>query len=316
MADTTQRVLSLLNLLQSRPVWTGAELAERLGVTTRSVRRDVERLRELGYPVRAEHGTGGGYQLGAGKALPPLLLDDEEAVAVAVSLRLAAGGTVAGLGEAAVRSLAKLDQVLPARLRAEVKGVIEATVSLDSPVTTVDADVLVALARAIRTPERATFDYTKADGGRHERRVEPYRLVAAGRRWYLMAWDLDRDDWRTFRLDRMAAARGTGWRFKQREAPDAVEYVRASITQAPYQFVAKVRIAAAAEEVAARVPSTMAVIEPDGDGHCVLTAGADNLDYIAYHVVRLGWPVTVLDPPELRDAMRDLGARLAVAGQS
>jgi predicted DNA-binding transcriptional regulator YafY len=313
MGDTTQRVLSLLNLLQQRPVWTGTELAERLGVTTRSVRRDVERLRALGYPVRAEHGTGGGYQLGAGKALPPLLLDDEEAVAVAVSLRLAAGGTVAGLGEAAVRSLAKLDQVLPARLRAEVKGVIDATVSLDSPVTPVDADVLVALARAIRTPERATFDYTKADGDRSERRVEPYRLVAAGRRWYLMAWDLDRDDWRTFRLDRMAAARGTGWRFKPREAPDALEFVRASITQAPYRFVAKVRIAASATEVAQFVPSTMAVVEPDGDGYSILTAGADDLDYIAYHVVRLGWPVTVIEPTELRDAMRRLGERLAAA---
>ncbi|ASN53276.1 YafY family protein [Sinomonas sp. R1AF57] len=313
MNDTTQRVLSLLNLLQSRPVWTGTELAERLGVTTRSIRRDVERLRELGYPVRAEHGTGGGYQLGAGKALPPLLLDDEEAVAVAVSLRLAAGGTVTGLGEAAVRSLAKLDQVLPARLRAEVKGVIEATVSLDSPVTAVDADVLVALARAIRTPERATFDYTKASGERSERRVEPYRLVAAARRWYLMAWDLDRGDWRTFRLDRMAAARGTGWRFTPREAPDAVEYVQASITQAPYQYVAKVRIHAPAHEVAERVPSTIAVVEPDGD-HAILTAGADDLDYVAYHVVRLGWPVSVIEPPELREAMRSLGEKLTAAG--
>lgn len=313
MGDTTHRVLSLLNLLQQRPVWTGTELAERLGVTTRSVRRDVERLRALGYPVRAEHGTGGGYQLGAGKALPPLLLDDEEAVAVAVSLRLAAGGTVAGLGEAAVRSLAKLDQVLPARLRAEVKAVIDATVSLDSPVTPVDADVLVALARAIRTPERATFDYTKADGDHGERRVEPYRLVAAVRRWYLMAWDLDREDWRTFRLDRMTAARGTGWRFKPREAPDAVEFIRASITQAPYRFVAKVRIDASAHEVAQFVPSTIAVVEPDGDGGAILTTGADDLDYVAYHVVRLGWPVTVIDPPELRDAMRLLGERLTAA---
>ncbi|BCT77941.1 DeoR family transcriptional regulator [Sinomonas cyclohexanicum] len=317
MNDTTQRVLSLLNLLQSRPVWTGTELAERLGVTTRSIRRDIERLRELGYPVRAEHGTGGGYQLGAGKALPPLLLDDEEAVAVAVSLRLAAGGTVAGLGEAAVRSLAKLDQVLPARLRAEVKGVIDATVSLDGPVTSVDADVLVALARAIRTPERATFDYTKPGGERSERRVEPYRLVAAARRWYLMAWDLDREDWRTFRLDRMAAARGTGWRFKPRESPDAVEYVQASITQAPYQFVAKVRVHAPAHEVAERVPTTMAVVEPDaehGGEASILTAGADDLDYVAYHVVRLGWPVTVIEPPELRDAMRVLAERLTAAG--
>ncbi|GAB4098482.1 YafY family protein [Sinomonas halotolerans] len=314
MGDTTQRVLSLLSLLQSRPVWTGPELAERLGVTTRSIRRDVERLRDLGYPVRAAHGAGGGYQLGAGMALPPLLLDDEEAVAVAVSLRLAAGGSVAGLGEAAVRSLAKLDQVLPARLRAEVKGVIDATVSLDGPVAPVDADVLVALARAIRTPERASFDYTKPDGARSERRVEPYRLVAAGQRWYLMAWDLDREDWRTFRLDRMAAARGTGWRFAPREAPDAVAYVHASITQAPYQFTARVRVHAAAHEVAARVPPSMAVVEPEGEA-TLLTAGADDLDYIAYHVARLGWPFTVVDPPELRAAVQEMGERLSAAAR-
>jgi predicted DNA-binding transcriptional regulator YafY len=185
---TTARVLRLLDLLQSRPVWSGTELAERLGVTTRSVRRDVERLRDLGYPVNAAHGAGGGYQLGAGRRLPPLLLDDTEAVAVAVCLRLAAGGTVEGLGEAAVRTLAQLDQVLPGRLRAQVEAIHEATVTLDGGAAPVDAATLLLLARACRESERVSFAYAGPRGS-GERRVEPYRLVATGRRWYLLAYD-------------------------------------------------------------------------------------------------------------------------------
>ncbi|WP_155893048.1 helix-turn-helix transcriptional regulator [Intrasporangium chromatireducens] len=239
----TARILRLLDLLQSRPTWSGTELAERLGVTTRSVRRDVERLRELGYPVRAAHGAAGGYQLGTGRRLPPLLLDDEEAVAVAVCLRLAAGGTVEGLGEAAMRTLAKLDQVLPSRLHAQVDAIHSATVTLDGPTPSVDSSTLLTIARAVRETERITFTYN-APRGDSERRVEPYRLVATGRRWYLMAFDLDREDWRTFRLDRMAAVRSGGWRFRPREAPDATAYVRRAISQAAYEHVARVRIAA------------------------------------------------------------------------
>ena len=205
---TTERVLRLLGLLQQRPVWTGTELAERLGVTTRSIRRDVERLRSLGYPVNATQGVGGGYQLGAGKALPPLLLDDEEAIATAVSLRLAAGGTVAGASEAAVRTLAKLDQVLPARLRAEVRALHDAIVTLEGGRIEVDADALLALARACRDTVRVEFGYAgRGDGTRASAGSSPYQLVATGRRWYLMAFDLERDDWRSFRLDRMSAVR-------------------------------------------------------------------------------------------------------------
>ena len=244
MGDTTERVLRLLALLQQRPVWTGPELADRLGVTTRSVRRDVERLRALGYPVNATQGVGGGYQLGAGKALPPLLLDDEEAIATAVSLRLAAGGTVAGASEAAVRTLAKLDQVLPARLRAEVRAVHDAITTLEGGRVEVDADALLALARAARDRLRVELTYTAAGGEPAVRRVEPYQLVATGRRWYLLAFDLDRDDWRTLRLDRMADVRATTFRFPAREAPDAAAYVQRSVTVSPYQHEARVLVRA------------------------------------------------------------------------
>src|SRR4051812_15055805 len=213
---TTERVLRLLGLLQRRPSWTAVELAAELGVTDRSVRRDVERLRALGYPVHATAGVGGGYQLGAGTRLPPLLFDDEEAIATAVSLRLAAGGTVAGAGEAALRALAKLDQVMPPRLRAEVRAVHGATETLLGPGVEIDAELLVTLARACRDAVRVWFRYAARSGDERERTVEPVRMVTTGRRWYLMAWDTDRDDWRTFRLDRMREVVATTWRFRPR----------------------------------------------------------------------------------------------------
>ncbi|EWT01573.1 transcriptional regulator [Intrasporangium oryzae NRRL B-24470] len=309
---TTARVLRLLDLLQSRPVWSGTELAERLGVTTRSVRRDVERLRDLGYPLNAEHGAGGGYQLGAGRRLPPLLLDDDEAVAVAVCLRLAAGGTVEGLGEAAVRTLAKLDQVLPGRLRAQVEAIHEATVTLDSSGPIVDARTLLLLARACRATEQVAFGYA-GPRGPSERRVEPYRLVATGRRWYLVAFDRDRDDWRTFRLDRIERARGRGWRFRQREAPDAAEFVRRAISQSAYDHVARVRIAAPRSVVVQRIPSSVGTVTADGPDHCIFEAGGNDLDAMAMHIGALPWELELLDPPELREAMLRQAERLARA---
>src|SRR4051794_39415208 len=215
----------MLGLLQSRHSWTSAELAAELGVTDRSVRRDVERLRKLGYPVHAAAGVGGGYRLGAGSRLPPLLLDDEEAIATAVSLRLASGGTVAGAGEAALRTLAKLDQVMPPRLRAEVRAVHGATATLVGPGVEIDAEVLVTLARACRDAVRVRFRHAGRDGEERERTVEPVRMVTTGRRWYLMAWDVDRGDWRTFRLDRMRGVAATGWRVRPRGHPDPAEVV-------------------------------------------------------------------------------------------
>ena len=306
---TTARVLRLLDLLQSRPVWSGTELAERLGVTTRSVRRDVDRLRDLGYPVRATHGAGGGYQLGAGRRLPPLLLDDDEAVAVAVCLRLAAGGTIEGLGEAAVRTLAKLDQVLPARLRSQVEAIHEATVTLDASAPTVDAGTLLLLARACRETERVTFTYAGPRGA-GERRIEPYRLVATGRRWYLLAWDLDREDWRTFRLDRMTEPATSGWRFRPREAPDAADFVRRAITVGAYDHVARVRIEAPKSVVEQRLPSSVGTVTADGRSHCILEAGGHHLGAMAMHLGVLPWEMEVLEPPELREIMREQAGRM------
>jgi predicted DNA-binding transcriptional regulator YafY len=308
---TTERVLRLLALLQRRSSWTAVELAARLRVTDRSVRRDVERLRALGYPVHATAGAGGGYRLGAGTRLPPLLFDDEEAIATAVSLRLASAGTVAGAGEAALRALAKLDQVMPPRLRAEVRAVHGATETLLGPGFEIDADVLVTLARACRDAVRVRFRYAARDGDERERTAEPVRLVTTGRRWYLMAWDVERTDWRTFRLDRMREPVATDWRFRPREHPDPAAFVQRAVAEAPYRHVARVRLRAAAQEVRERVPPQVGRVEDDGDGWCVLVAAADRLDVIAVHVARLGYEAQVLDPPELRTAATELASRLA-----
>ncbi|MGI8523421.1 MAG: helix-turn-helix transcriptional regulator [Nocardioides sp.] len=315
MADaTTQRVLNLLSLLQSRPVWTGPELAGRLGVTTRSIRRDVERLRSLGYPVNATQGAGGGYQLGAGRALPPLLLDDEEAVAVAVSLRLAAGGTVAGASEAALRTLAKLDQVMPPRLRGEVRAIQDATAILAGGAAEVDGEVLLALARAVRDTVRVRFGYDARGGAPSERTVEPVRLVATGRRWYLFAYDLDRDDWRTFRLDRIRELEPTTWRFTMRDHPDPAAYVQGAVTSAPYAHVARVRVHAPLAEVAERVTPQSAAVEAIDADTTMLTAGADRLDSLAWHLGWLGFEMEVVEPPELRVVFAEMADQLARAG--
>lgn len=306
---TLARVLALLDLLQSRPVWSGTELAERLGVTTRSIRRDIDRLRELGYPVNATHGAAGGYQLGAGRRLPPLLLADDEAVAIAVCLRLAAGGTIEGLGEAAVRTLTKLDQILPARLRAEVDAIHRATVTLDGAVSSVDAQTLLALARAVRATERVSFGYT-APNRSSNRRAEPYRLVATGRRWYLLAYDLDRQDWRTFRLDRISAVTTNGWRFRPRDSPDAAEFVRRAISVSPYDHVARVLIDAPQQTVASTLPVSVGTVTAHGREKCVLEVGGNDLETMALHLARLPWQITVLDPPALRAVMRAQAQRL------
>jgi predicted DNA-binding transcriptional regulator YafY len=313
---TTERVLRLLGLLQQRPVWTGPELAARLGVTTRSIRRDIERLRSLGYPVNATQGVGGGYQLGAGRALPPLLLDDEEAIATAVSLRLAAGGTVAGASEAAVRTLAKLDQVLPARLRAEVRALHDAIVTLEGGRIEVDADALLSLARACRDTVRVEFGYAGRAQEPGERRVEPYQLVATGRRWYLLALDLDRDDWRSFRLDRMSGLRATTWRFRRRDHPDPAAYVQRAVTVAPYRYRARVRVQASAEEVRRATTASTVTVEPVDEATCLLLTGSDSLYALALHLGLLGWDFEVLEPAELRQALATLAQRFTRAAVS
>ncbi|MET8984591.1 YafY family protein [Nonomuraea wenchangensis] len=319
---TTERVLRLLALLQRRPSWTATELAAELRVTDRSIRRDVERLRALGYPVHATAGVGGGYQLGAGTRLPPLLLDDEEAIATAVSLRLASGGTVAGAGEAALRALAKLDQVMPPRLRAEVRAVHGAMDTLLGPGIEIDPELLVTLARACRDAVRVRFHYTahnptregetRDDRPPRERTVEPVRLVATARRWYLMAWDIDRDDWRTFRLDRMRDVTATTWRFRPRDHPDPVAYVQRSVTESPYRHHARVRLHAHPDQVRALIPPQVGRVEadPERDGWCLLTAGGDDLDWLAVRIAALGFETQILAPPGLRQAAARLARNL------
>lgn len=314
-SETTGRVLQLLGLLQSRRTWTGEELAERLGVTTRSVRRDIERLRELGYPVQASKGQGGGYQLGAGAALPPLLLDPDEAVAMAVCLRLAAGGSVAGVGESALRALSKLDQVMPARLRSQVSAVHDATVTLDpnpsdSPV---EPEVLMVLARACRDREHVTTDYTDIRGNHTQRRLEPYQLVTTGRRWYLMAYDRDREDWRSLRLDRMASVAARGTTFMPREAPDAAEYVGRSISSSPYRYIARVRYHVPKEVVAQRFPPAAATVEADGPDACIVTAGADDPERMVLYFATVGHEFEVIEPPEVVAAVGAVATRLQAA---
>ncbi|NKQ54686.1 YafY family transcriptional regulator [Amycolatopsis sp. K13G38] len=310
--DTTERVLTLLGLLQQRPVWTGPELAARLGVTPRTVRRDVERLRTLGYPVHATQGIGGGYQLGPGQDLPPLLLDDEEAIATAVSLLAGAGGAIAGAGDAVLRALTKLDQVLPVRLRHEVRALSGAVESFGGGRTPVDSDVLMTLARACRDEVEAGFDYPSR-GEVRRRRVEPYRLVASDRRWYLLAYDLDRDDWRSFRVDRMTGVSARTWHFRRREAPDAASYVQEGVASRAYPHQARFLVHADAETVRAQVPASAALVRPHGRGSCELVSGAGTLDFVLMHVVLLGHDFEVLDPPELAERCDVLAQRLRSA---
>jgi predicted DNA-binding transcriptional regulator YafY len=316
MAETTERVLSLLGLLQQRPVWTGPELAERLGVTTRSIRRDVERLRALGYQVQAAQGVGGGYQLGRGRGLPPLLLDDAEAVAVAVSLRMAAGGTVSGASEAALRTLAKLDQVMPPRLRGEVRAIHAATQTLEHGQPSVDGEAQLRLATAVRDSVRVRFAYEARDGTPSSRTIEPAGLVATGRRWYLMAYDVDRDDWRTFRLDRMSDVEPMTWRFRPRDHEDPASYVQRSVASAGYRIRAVVLVHAPLAEVAEHTSATSVVLSAVDPDTTRLEAGAESIYGLAFHLSWLGFEFDVHEPEELREALAELGARALRASEA
>jgi predicted DNA-binding transcriptional regulator YafY len=314
LLETSARLLRLLSLLQSKPDWPGGELASRLGVTTRTVRRDVDRLRDLGYPVESTTGTAGGYRLGIGAALPPLLLDDDEAVAVAVGLRASAAGCVTGIEESALRALAKLEQVLPSRLRYRIGAFQTAVLPLTAPSgPSVDPELLTALAAACRAREGVRFGYQGCT-----RRVEPCRLISAGRRWYLLAFDLDRDDWRTFRVDRVQGTVQPGPRFTPRPAPaeDLNAYVGDRLTSSPYRFRATIRFFAPAEQLAERTSPTAGRLEPEGADTCLFRAGASSLDELAVYVALKGVDFEVLDPPELRSHLRELAERLGRAATS
>jgi predicted DNA-binding transcriptional regulator YafY len=313
MANTSSRTLRLLSLLQNHRYWAGAELAERLGVSHRTLRRDVDRLRELGYPVQAHRGVDGGYQLTPGAVLPPLVVDDEEAVALAVGLQLAAQGAVA---EASARALAKVTQVMPARLRRQVEAVADMTESGTwdaGQASAIDPEVLASGALACRDAERARFDYTAASGERSHRHVEPHRLVALDRRWYLVAYDLERQDWRSFRLDRIAGVlRPTGERFRPRELPaaDAAEFVRKNSASAPAAFEVEVIVEAPAATVRERI-GRWATVEEIGPVRCrmLMSARPDDLDWPVFALGVAGADFKVLSPAVLADRIRDWGSR-------
>ncbi|WP_113700290.1 helix-turn-helix transcriptional regulator [Nonomuraea lactucae] len=312
MLETSARLLRLLGLLQAHRHWSGTELAERLAVSSRTVRRDVDRLRLLGYPIEATGGVGGGYRLGVGGSLPPLLLDDEEAVAVAVGLRTAAGGAVTGIAETSVRALAKLDQVLPSRLRRQVATLNSAVVTMPALGPTVDASLLAAVAASVRDRERLRFDYVAHDGSSGVRDVEPYRLVTSGRRWYLFGWDTARSDWRTFRADRMSLRVPAGPRFTPRPLPadDLAHYLTVATTTSPHRYQAVLTMYGSAREVADEVPPTLGTVEPVDDGRCTLRIGSDSLDQLAVWVAAFGFEFDVREPPELVEHLRTLTARL------
>lgn len=317
MLETSARLLRLLSLLQAHREWSGADLADRLGVTPRTVRRDVDRLRDLGYPVDASPGTGGGYRLGAGAELPPLLLDDDEAVAVAVGLRTAAGQGIEGIGETSVRALAKLEQVLPDRLRRRVGALNAFTVPMlrGPQPSAVDPAVLTELAHLCRDTERLRFEYRGHEGVVSRRTVEPHRLVCTERRWYLVAWDVDRADWRTFRVDRVTPKPPHGPRFVPRTPPadDLAAYVSKGVSTRAYAAHAVVRLLVPLAEAAARISPSAGTLEPDGEEACLLRTGAASLDVMVIHVMLMGFEFEVLEPAELVDVIRASRDRLARA---
>ncbi len=317
MRETSARLLRLLSLLQTPREWTGAELAERLAVTTRTVRADIERLRGLGYPVHATRGPAGCYRLGAGAALPPLLLDDEEAVAVAVGLRTAAGGAVAGIEETALRALTKLEQVLPSPLRRQVSAVATQTVRVPGSGPVVSPETLLTIAAACRDHEQLRFGYRGHDGTPSLRAAEPYRLVNWGSRWYLVAWDTVRADWRTFRVDRMEPRTPNGPRFVPRELPeDAVTRVMRGVGAAAWRYRARVVVHAPAQTVRARINPSVGTVEPIDEGTCALQTGSDSVEMLAVYLGLLGIDFTVTEPPELVAALRQLAARYLRAVQA
>ncbi|MGN9756797.1 helix-turn-helix transcriptional regulator [Streptomyces sp. SD31] len=318
--DTPARLLTLLSLLQTPREWPGGELADRLGVSRRTVRRDIDRLRELGYPVQATKGAEGGYRLVAGKAMPPLVLDDEEAVAIAVGLRAGAGHAVEGVEEASVRALAKLEQVLPARLRHRVTTLQAATTPLTSgDGASIAPETLTVMASCVAGRERLRFAYRAGDGTESRRLTEPYRLVSTGRRWYLVAYDLDREDWRTFRVDRVSEPFATGARFAPRELPtgSAAEYLRQSMWRRQETYEFSVTFEAPAEFVAARLPGWLGVPEPVDGRRCRLRGtGGDAVEWMAVRLAMVDCEFVVESPEELVRCVRELGGRLSRAGAS
>jgi predicted DNA-binding transcriptional regulator YafY len=323
MIETSSRLLALLSLLQVRREWTGQELAERLEVGQRTIRRDIEKLRRLGYPVDASPGVAGGYRLGAGAQLPPLLLDDAEAVAVALGLRIGASGPIEGIEEISVRALAKLEQVLPAHLRRRVSALsaVASAMTVDGP--QIDTETLATLAGACRDTVQVHFSYAAADGATSVRAVDPSAVVYSGRRWYLVAYDLDRADWRTFRIDRIESALRLGGRGQRRSVPggDPAQYVQSQLRRRSGGVErdaaqGSIRVRAPARAIRGRMPGEYATVTEDGPEACIVqTRGPWSHTFLMWTAL-LDAPIEVLDPPELVEIARTLGSRLHDAVQS
>jgi predicted DNA-binding transcriptional regulator YafY len=318
MSDTSSRLLELLSLLQARRDWPGAELAERLAVSARTIRRDIDRLRGLGYPVDSLTGPAGGYRLRAGTAMPPLLLDEDEAIAIAVGLRTAARASVTGIEETAIRALVKLEQVLPDHLRRRVAALGSAMVAQPPGGPTVDPQELTTIAAACRDCECLRFDYERRDGTATRRHVEPHALVNRGRRWYLVAWDRHRDDWRTFRVDRLERAAAAGPRFTIRSLPakDAAAFVEQSIAGAARRYEARLTVHASADDLTRRLPFLGGRLTPIDAQRCEYRTSDDNLEWLALRVAMLGVDVDVQEPPELAEELRTLARRLVRAASA
>ncbi|MFD3870273.1 helix-turn-helix transcriptional regulator [Streptomyces sp. NPDC058623] len=312
--DMPARMLRLLSLLQTRREWSGHELADRLGVTGRTVRRDIDRLRELGYPVEGTTGHAGGYRLASGTAMPPLLLDDDEAVAITVALRTAAGG-LGGIEETALRALAKLEQVLPARLRGQVAALQQATstITWEGRGPRADPGTLTVLAAACRDHEVVTFDYTTRDGTFASRRVEPHSLVTSGGLWYLLAHDTERDDWRIYRLDRITDPSPTGRRVPPRTlpapGPDPAAYVAAKIAAAPVRHRAVATVHASADNVRARTWALASRIRPMDESTCTIDCSDNSLNRIAQTLTNLNTDYTLDADPAVVDYLRAAATR-------
>jgi len=315
MLNTSARLLRLLSLFQAQRYWSGAELSKRLEVTGRTLRRDVDRLRSLGYPVHSTSGVEGGYQLGAGATLPPLLLDDDEAVAVALGLRTSAQSGISGTEEASVRALLKLEQVLPPRLRHRVMALHGFVVPLERRGPSVDANLLSAIAGACRDCECIRFKYQDRTGSATLRVVEPHRLVHTGYRWYLVAWDISRKDWRTFRIDRIDGKTKSSTRFSPRKPPegDFAKFVSKSLSQVPYPVRARITLHASLEALSKRIPPSAGVLQSIDENSCMLQTGSYSLEGIAMHLSWLGVDFRVHEPPELIAYVRKLVDRFNAA---
>lgn len=322
MANTSSRTLRLLSLLQTRRWWPGPLLAERLEVSPRTLRRDVDRLRELGYPVDAAPGVEGGYALAVGAVLPPLVVDDEEAMALAVAIQsqLVTGGG----GDAAVRAFTKVVQVMPRRLRLRLDAVQAATTPArwgDEPTERLDHEVLAVLALGCRDGERVRFGYGTPYRGSSNRRVEPLRLVPLGRRWYLVGYDLDRQDWRTFRIDRISGAEGTGVPFAPRTPPfdDVAAFVLAGVQGAGARGTGTHHVEAVVQASAADVSARIggwAEVQALTPTTCTFRMETDNLDGAVLTLGLTGAPFTVREPPELVALVRTWAERLTAAGRN